>query len=329
MRCVSRWRSSERSFWLQEGDSPPGQPAVGLELRLAGAPRADAAAEALEVLPHASHARKVVLELRELDLELALRRSRVLGEDVEDQLRPIDDAQLERVLEAPLLARIEVVVHDEGLAPGSPPPRPSAPRSGPCRGTCGGRERSRRCTISPTGSTPAVRISSRTSPSSSSASISGASAATRKARSGSAPGAGSGWCWLTSRHYARLRGRSRARQPCRMRDAVEMRPPAHRLFAMAPTRRSTQAGRAYARPRRRAVGEPGRGTRRRAGRRLRCPAERSASGTPTARASTTRPSGRPGSRSSCSPATWTRFRPRTTCPAGSRTAGWSASARPT
>ena len=102
----------------QKGDPAPGHPAVGLELRLAGAPRADAAAEALEVLPHASHPRKVVLELRELDLELALRRSRMLGEDVEYQLRPIDDAQLERVLEAPLLARIEVVVHHEGLRPG-------------------------------------------------------------------------------------------------------------------------------------------------------------------------------------------------------------------
>ena len=53
-------------------DAAPREPAVGLELRLAGAARADAAAEALEVLPHAAHARQVVLELRELDLELSL-----------------------------------------------------------------------------------------------------------------------------------------------------------------------------------------------------------------------------------------------------------------
>ena len=37
-----------------------------------------------------AHARQVVLELRELDLELALGAHGVLGEDVEDQLRPVD-----------------------------------------------------------------------------------------------------------------------------------------------------------------------------------------------------------------------------------------------
>src|SRR5262245_13898176 len=64
---------------LQDRDATSRQPAIGLELRLAGAARADArahrtcaTAEALEVLPHAPHARQVVLELRELDLELPL-----------------------------------------------------------------------------------------------------------------------------------------------------------------------------------------------------------------------------------------------------------------
>ena len=41
-----------------------------------------------------AHARQVVLELRELDLELPLGADGVLGEDVEDQLRPVDDARL-------------------------------------------------------------------------------------------------------------------------------------------------------------------------------------------------------------------------------------------
>src|SRR4030095_6085034 len=83
----------------QQRDLPARDPARVLELRLTGAPRADActqrsgtAAEALEVLPHAAHAREVVLELRQLDLELALRGPRVLGEDVEDQLGPVDDS---------------------------------------------------------------------------------------------------------------------------------------------------------------------------------------------------------------------------------------------
>ncbi len=67
------------------------------------------------MLPQAAHAREVVLELRELDLELALRRHGVLGEDVEDQLRAVDDARVERVLERPLLRRVELVVDDEHL----------------------------------------------------------------------------------------------------------------------------------------------------------------------------------------------------------------------
>ena len=90
---------------------------VGLELRLARAPGADAAAESLEVLPHAPHARQVVLQLRELDLELSLGRDGVLGEDVEDQLRAVDDARVERILEGPLLRRIELGVDEEHFRP--------------------------------------------------------------------------------------------------------------------------------------------------------------------------------------------------------------------
>ena len=106
----------------QEDDPPAGDPPVGLELRLARtarpdarAERAGAAAEPLEVLPHAAHARKVVLELRELDLELALGGHSVLREDVEDQLRAVDDARLQRVLEQPLLRRLELVVDEQHL----------------------------------------------------------------------------------------------------------------------------------------------------------------------------------------------------------------------
>ena len=99
----------------QQRHAPAREPAVGLELALAGASRPDAAAEALEVLPEAAHARQVVLELRQLDLELALGADGVLGEDVEDQLRPVDHARLQRVLERPLLHGRELVVDDQRL----------------------------------------------------------------------------------------------------------------------------------------------------------------------------------------------------------------------
>ena len=75
-----------------------------------GPARADAAAEALEVRPQAAHAREVVLELGELDLELALGAVRVPGEDVEDHRRAVDDRDPELLLEVALLARRELVV---------------------------------------------------------------------------------------------------------------------------------------------------------------------------------------------------------------------------
>ena len=60
--------------------------------------------------PQSAHAREVVLELRQLDLELSLCAVRVVGEDVEDHRGAIDHRHAERRLEVPLLARHELVV---------------------------------------------------------------------------------------------------------------------------------------------------------------------------------------------------------------------------
>ncbi len=67
------------------------------------------------MLPHAAHARQVVLELGELDLELPLGAGCMLGEDVEDQLGAVDDPGGEGVLERTLLHGVELVVDDEYL----------------------------------------------------------------------------------------------------------------------------------------------------------------------------------------------------------------------
>jgi len=71
------------------------------------------------VLPEPSHPREVVLQLRQLDLELALRGHSMLGEDVEDQLRPVDHPRLEGVLELTLLHRRELVVDEQRLGAGA------------------------------------------------------------------------------------------------------------------------------------------------------------------------------------------------------------------
>ena len=72
------------------------------------------------MLPETAHARQVVLELCELDLELSLRCDSVLGEDVEDQLRPVDHPRLESVLQLALLHRRELVVDEKRFGAGAP-----------------------------------------------------------------------------------------------------------------------------------------------------------------------------------------------------------------
>ena len=54
-------------------------------------------------------------QLREFDLELADVRARALGEDVEYEAGPVDDAAAERALEVALLGGAQRVVEDDQL----------------------------------------------------------------------------------------------------------------------------------------------------------------------------------------------------------------------
>src|SRR4030095_11007243 len=83
-------------------DAPP----VGLDLRLTGATGTDTATagDATTGLPGqrltpAAQPRQHVLHLGELDLGLALPTAGVLGEDVEDQRGPVDDLDLQQLLQ--------------------------------------------------------------------------------------------------------------------------------------------------------------------------------------------------------------------------------------
>src|SRR5690606_20959004 len=81
----------------------------------AGGPAADLAGQ---VATPASEPGQQVLELGELDLGLALAALGVLGEDVEDQRGPVDDLDLDDLLEPAELARGELAVTDHGVGTG-------------------------------------------------------------------------------------------------------------------------------------------------------------------------------------------------------------------
>ena len=109
----------------QLGDLGVDPAAVGLDLGLTGATAADARARgdpatglARQVAAPAAQALLHVVELGQLDLRLALARLRVLGEDVEDQRGPVDDLDLEPVLEVAQLAGRELAVADHGVGAG-------------------------------------------------------------------------------------------------------------------------------------------------------------------------------------------------------------------
>jgi hypothetical protein len=86
-------------------DPGPDDPAVGLELALAGSAGADAALGSRKVGPQLGEARELVLELGQLDLQATLVGLGVEREDVEDQPAAIDDLDVEQPFERALLRR--------------------------------------------------------------------------------------------------------------------------------------------------------------------------------------------------------------------------------
>src|SRR5204863_255646 len=100
---------SSRSILLKTSrrGADPAPISSSTESRAAGA---DSSAEPLQMGPQPPHTGEVVLELGELDLELALGAVGVVGEDVEDHGGPIDHRHPEGRLEISLLTGQELVV---------------------------------------------------------------------------------------------------------------------------------------------------------------------------------------------------------------------------
>ena len=93
-------------------------PAIRFELGFAGTPGADAAAETRQRLARSDQARQQVLQLGELDLQLAFARAGAPREDVEDQLRAIDHLAIEPLVELAQLRRRQLVVEDDEVGVG-------------------------------------------------------------------------------------------------------------------------------------------------------------------------------------------------------------------
>jgi hypothetical protein len=85
-------------------------PPVSFQLSLAGSAGANATAKLRHFYATPSKPGKHVFELRQLNLQLALTRSRVSGEDVENELSAIDHTGVEHAFDIALLRWREVVI---------------------------------------------------------------------------------------------------------------------------------------------------------------------------------------------------------------------------
>src|ERR1039457_7193623 len=90
--------------------------AVGFQLRFTfTAAHADAALLPRQVAPETRQARQQMLELSQLDLELALAGAGALGENVENERGAVEDLAIEGPLQIATLGRGKLVIKDDGI----------------------------------------------------------------------------------------------------------------------------------------------------------------------------------------------------------------------
>ena len=97
-------------LFLEHLDAFAEQPAVGFQLRFAGAAHANTAALTLQVGPAADQPGRQVLELRQFHLQLANVAARALGKNIEDQAGAVDHAAIKLALQIAFLDRAQGVV---------------------------------------------------------------------------------------------------------------------------------------------------------------------------------------------------------------------------
>lgn len=89
--------------------------AICFQLRFTGTAQANAALLSFQVAPSADQTCQLMLDLRELDLQLAFGAARTQRKDIEDERGSIDHAAFEPLLEIALLNARERVIEDDEI----------------------------------------------------------------------------------------------------------------------------------------------------------------------------------------------------------------------
>ena len=87
-------------------------PPVGFEFGFAGTARADSAAQPRHRRAVAGQPGQQIIQLRQLDLQLAFAGSRAPGENVQDELGPVEDLHVQRFFQIALLRGRQLLVED-------------------------------------------------------------------------------------------------------------------------------------------------------------------------------------------------------------------------
>jgi hypothetical protein len=102
-------------FLTEIGDSASDQTPIRLELRLSGPSKAHPTPDPRKVRPHSLQPREQVLKLRQFDLHLGFAGASASSEDVENELRPVQNANTDAILKGLTLRRREFVVEDHEI----------------------------------------------------------------------------------------------------------------------------------------------------------------------------------------------------------------------
>ncbi len=88
-------------------------PAVGFELGFAGASGSDAAAQPRHRRAVPAQPRQQIVQLRQFHLQLAFPGARAPGENIQDQLGPVQHLHLQRALQIALLRGRQIAVEND------------------------------------------------------------------------------------------------------------------------------------------------------------------------------------------------------------------------